>query len=191
MSAALLVRTLLWLWFGGAVAAGHWLVLQRLPPLAFASLMLALAALPILAVRRLPLLREWFDNIDDRTLVVLHVVRLVGIYFLWLHREGDLPRAFVLPGGIGETIIAVMGLPVALAPLAPESRQRAIRIWSIVGCINLLLLAFTLTRLSLSYPLQVRAFSVLPLSLYPTFLLPLLLATQVLLLVRTAPARTE
>src|SRR6478736_1361298 len=40
-------------------------------------------------------------------LISYHVVRFVGWYFLWLYRQGRLPYAFAVPGGIGDIIVAV------------------------------------------------------------------------------------
>jgi hypothetical protein len=185
MSVALLVRAIFWLWFIGAVAAGHWLLLQRLPALALPAIILVLSGALLTAFLRLPGLRGWTESLDTRALVLLHVSRLVGVYFLVLHQRGELPRAFAMPAGVGEIVIAVMALPVVFAPLADASRQRAIRIWSIVGFVTLLLVIFTLTRLLLAHPAQLRALTQLPLSLHPTFLLPLLLATHVVVLLRT------
>lgn len=185
MSVALLVRALFWLWFLGAVAAGHWLLLQRLPALALPAIILALSGALLAVFLRLPGLRDWTETVDLRALVLLHVSRLVGVYFLVLHERGELPRAFAVPAGVGEVVIAVMALPVVFAPLAAASRQRAIRIWSIVGFVNLLFVVFALTRLLLAHPAQLRALTQLPLSLHPTFLLPLLLAAHVIVLLRT------
>jgi hypothetical protein len=189
MPAALFVRVLVWLWFGGAVAAGHWLALQRLPPLAVPATTLALSGVLLVAAFRLPGLRAWLDTLDPRTFVLLHLSRLVGAYFLILYQRGELPRAFAVPGGMGDIVVAVMTLPVVLAPLDEVGRQRAIRIWNIVGFIHILLMILTVIRLSLTSPEQLRALTQLPSSLYPTFLLPLLIATHVILLHRTAGSR--
>ena len=185
MGAALLVRVLFWCWFAAAVAAGHQLVFLRLPPWMLPASTIFLAAILLGLGLGVPGLRRWLEAVESRTLVLLHVSRGVGVYFLHLHQQGDLPRAFAVPAGLGELVVAVMALPVVFAPLSEESRQRAIRIWSIVGFVNLLFVVFTLTRLQLTEPLALRAFGALPLVLYPTFLLPLLLAAHVVVLLRT------
>jgi hypothetical protein len=186
MTVALFVRIFFWGWFAAAVAAGHWLVLQRLPPAAVPALVLALAAGLTSAALRVPSLRAWLETIDLRSLVLLHVSRLVGFYFLFLLQRDELPRAFALPGGLGEIVVGVMALPVVFAPLDDQGRQRAIRIWNVVGLIDILLVVFTITRLNLTLPWQLRPLTELPLSLYPTFLMPLLITTHVILLQRTS-----
>ena len=185
MSAALFFRAFFWLWFAGAVAVGQWLVLPRRPPVAIPLLILALAGLLVTAFLHLRTVRGWLEAVDLRTLVLLHVSRLIGVYFLFLHQRGELPRAFAVTAGAGEIVVAVMALPVALAPLEDALRRRAIRIWSIVGAITMLLAVFTMLRLNLSAPWQLHALTRLPLSLYPTFFMPLLLAAQLVVLIRS------
>src|SRR6185436_4039461 len=109
----------------------------------------------------------------------------VGIYFLVLHQRGELPRAFAVPGGIGDIIIATFALPVALAPLEHSVRLRAIVIWNVVGLVDILMVTFTAVRINLTAPGELRALTQLPLSLLPTFLVPLIIATHVILFVRT------
>jgi len=185
---ALVVRLLFWLWFGGAVALGYWGGLTRLHPLGLPALILALAALATGAMFRFRALRDWAAALDLRTLVLVHVVRLVGVYFLFLYQDGVLPRAFAIPAGVSEIVIGVMALPVALAPLEEGARLRAVRIWAVVGFINLLFVVFTLARLNLTAPLHLRALASLPLCLYPAFLLPILIASAALVLHRAGLA---
>ncbi len=189
MPSALLLRILFWLWLGGAVAAGHLQLLQRLPPTGFAILILALAGLAVIACLRLPALREWIDAVDLRSLILLHAVRFVGIHYLLLYHRGILPREFALSAGIGHVIIAAMALPVAFAPLEPGPRLRAISIWNVAGFADLILVIATMTRLNVSEPLHLLPLMRLPLSLAPTFLMPLLLATHVIIHLRVAQAR--
>lgn len=186
MSAALILRVIFWSWFAGAVAAGHFLVFARQPPLVLPVTILALAGLLLVLLFRIPVLRAWLESTDLRLLVLLHASRLVGVYFLILHQQGDLPRAFAAIAGAGDLVVGAMALPVALAPLADAARLRAIRIWSIVSLVTLLLIVFTLARLNLSSPLSMLALTRLPLCLYATFLLPLLIAAQVVVLLRSA-----
>ena len=184
MSVALLLRVLLWGWFFAAVAAGHWLALRHLPPAAVAGLAPALAALLWMLTRRVSALRDWCDALDPRALVLLQVVRASGLYFLISEGAAELPRGLALIAGAGDLVVAVMALPVALAPISGEARARAIRIWSVVSLLSLLASAGELVRLGVAEPLRLLPFAVLPLSLYPTFLLPLLLAAQAVLLGR-------
>lgn len=188
MSTALAVRFVFWLWFAVAVLVGEERWLQRLPAPAVPGIVLGLTALLLLAYFRLAALRAWVDALDLRTLVLLHLTRFVGIYFLVLYRRGELPYAFAVPGGYGDIVVAVLALPVALLPLDPARRQRALTIWNVVGLTDILLVVATAVRLNLADPTQMRALVRLPLSLLPTFLVPLIIATHVVIFARLARA---
>jgi hypothetical protein len=84
-----------------------------------------------------------------------------------------------------------MAFPIALAPLEAGPRRRAIVIWNVVGFIGLLLTLVNATRLNLVDPSQLRALTHLPLSLVPTFLMPLLLAIHVIIFDRTRREQTN
>jgi hypothetical protein len=187
MPASSLVRLFFWLWFGAAVAAGHFLLLQRIPPFAVQGMILGLTALLVLCYYRVASVRAWVDSLDLRMLVLIHVTRFVGIYFLILYQRGELPRAFAVPGGIGDIVVATMALPVVFAPLDDAARRRAIVIWNVVGFVDILLVVISAARINLlGNPTELRALTHLPLSLLPTFLVPLIIATHIIIFARTA-----
>jgi hypothetical protein len=186
MSAALIVRIVFWAWFAAAVYAGQSLVLQRLPAPAVPAIVFALTAVLLAAYTRVSGVRRWVDDLDVRTLVLLHVTRFVGLAFLYLYRRGQLPYAFAVPGGIGDIIVATLALPVALAPLDPAQRRRAVSIWNVIGLVDILLVVSTAIRLNLADPSQMLALTHLPLSLLPTFLVPLIVATHIIIFIRLA-----
>lgn len=189
MPTALVVRLFFWLWLGTAFFVGQQLLLQRLPPFGVPAVVLGLSALLLLAYFRLATVRAWVDALDLRTLVLLHVTRFVGLYFLVLSRRGVLPSDFAVPGGIGDIIVATLALVVVFAPLADASRERAIRIWNVIGLVDIAPVVLTAVRLDLANPLQMRVMTYLPLSLLPTFLVPLLIATHIIIYTRlTRPA---
>jgi hypothetical protein len=184
MSAAIVARLVLWLWFGTAVAVGYFGVLQRVPPPVIQAVIFWLTGCILVAYFRIAAVRAWVDALDIRALVLLHVTRFVGIYFLVLYERGELPRAFAVPGGIGDIIIATFALSVALAPLEHATRLRAIVIWNVVGLIDILMVIVTATRINFATPGELRALTYLPLSLLPTFLVPLIIATHGIIFAR-------
>lgn len=189
MPVALVIRFIFWVWFAAAVATGHFLVLQRLPPPAIPGIIFALSALVLLSYFVASSIRNWVDRIELRTLVLLHLTRFIGIYLLVLFERGELPRAFAVSSGIGEIFVATLALPVALAPLAELQRLRAIFIWNVVGLADVVLLVASAARLNAADPAQLQALGHLPLSLLPTFLVPLIIATHVIIFSRVALAR--
>lgn len=185
MPASLLIRLFVWLWFGAAIAVGHLQLLQRLPPFAAPALIVGLSGFLLYLYLRVAAIRDWVNALDLRALVLLHVTRFIGIYFLVLFQRGELPRAFAIPAGVGDIIVATMALPVVFAPLPDAARLRAIVIWNVVGFVDLVLVVVSAARIALSAPLELRALTHLPLSLLPTFLVPLLIATHVIIFLRT------
>ena len=190
MSTALAVRLAFWLWFIAAIFAGQRLALQHLPPPATPAILLGLTALLLIGYFRLAPLRAWVDSLDLRALVLLHVIRFVGVYFLLLYRRGELPYGFAVPGGIGDIAVATFALVLVFAPLAEPQRLRATSIWNVAGLVDILLVVATAIRLTLAGPSQMQALSRLPLSLLPTFLVPLIIATHIVIFARLARARS-
>jgi hypothetical protein len=184
MKPSLAIRSVLWLWLIAALVAGRQLWLQRLPMPAVPGLLFGLTALILLAYWGIPFVRAWADALDLRLLVLLHAVRFVGFWFLFLWSRGELPYAFAVPGGIGDIIVALLALVAALAPWGDRARRRVINVWNVVGLTDILLVVFTAARLGLADPSSMRALTRLPLSLLPTFVVPLILATHVIILAR-------
>lgn len=186
MSTALAVRIVFWVWFIAAVLVGQQHLLQRVPPPAVQGILFGLTALLLFAYFRLAAFRAWIDALDLRALVLLHVTRFVGFYFLVLYRRGELPYAFAVPGGYGDIAVAALALLVVFLPLDRARRTRFLTIWNVIGLTDILLVAATAIRLNLADASQMRALLHLPLSLLPTFLVPLIIATHVMIFARLA-----
>jgi len=180
------IRVVFWAWLLGAVAVGHYLVLQRLPFVAAQGMILGLTILLVLSYRLITPFRTWVDSLDLRSLVLLHITRFVGIYFLVLYRRGELPYAFAVPGGIGDIVVAVLAIIVVLLPLTEAKQQRAIYIWNVIGFVDILLVVVAAARIGLAGGLGLRPLTYLPLSLLPTFLVPLIIATHLAIFARLA-----
>jgi hypothetical protein len=184
MTTPLAIRIVFWTWLIVAVAAGRLQWMQALPPIAMPAVILGLTALLALAYRKLGSFRAWVDAIDLRGLVLLHVTRFAGFYFLLLYDRGELPYAFAVPGGLGDIAVAFLALGVCLFPLNENRRRHALSVWNFVGLIDLLLVISTAARLGFTEPGSMRALTQLPLSLLPSFLVPLLLATHLVIYAR-------
>jgi len=186
MSTPLVIRAVFWLWLLGAVAVGHFHVLARQPLPATQGLLLALTAALVLAYRRIRPFRAWVDALDVRSLVLLHVTRFVGVYFLILYQRGELPYAFAVPGGIGDIVVATFAVVIVVYPFSDTLRLRAIYVWNVVGLIDILLVVFSAARIGLSGSNELRPLAYLPLSLLPTFLVPLIIASHLAIFSRLA-----
>jgi hypothetical protein len=137
----------------------------------------------------LPRFRAWLGGVDLRWLVAFHLTRFVGFYFLYLYARGQLPYDFAVPGGWGD--IAVASLAIVLLLIGPprDGRRAAYAVWNVLGLADILFVVVTAVRLGAADPASMAALQRLPLNLLPTFLVPLIIATHVILGVRLARGR--
>lgn len=193
--AALSSRTVLLLGLGwllvaaGLGAAG---VLRTLPPPAIPLVLVGLSALVLAAGWRHAGFGAWLAALDERWLVGLHLTRFVGAYFLYLYGQGQLPYAFAVPGGWGDLAVASLAAILLVAGPPRDARRRlAYGAWNVLGLADILFVVATAGRLVMIAPESMAALLRLPLSLLPTFLVPLIIASHVVLGVRLAhhPAR--
>ena len=146
-----------------------------------------LTALLLAAVVLLPRFRGWLRTLDLRYLVALHLTRFVGIYFLVLYyRDGALPYAFAVPGGWGDILVAALALGLLAVVRHLETRLGLLGVWNALGLIDILFVVATASRLALADPDSMNALLRLPLSLLVTFLVPLIIASHVVLFWRIA-----
>ncbi len=134
-------------------------------------------------------LRQWCMCGGVRWLIGLHATRVVaGLAFLWFYARGRLPREFAVPGGIGDIVVGTLAMGLCLRP-----RGWPILAWNALGLLDILGVVANAARCGLSDPASMAELARLPLSLLPAFLVPLIIATHVLLFVRlkAAPGRVR
>jgi hypothetical protein len=154
--------------------------------------LVGLTVLLVAAVVALPRFRRWLLALDLRWLIALHLTRFVGIYFLFVYyRDGTLPRAFAVPGGWGDIIVATLAFGLVAAGGDLEPKRWLIGLWNTLGLIDILFVVATASRLARADPDSMNALLRLPLSLLPTFLVPLLIADHVVMFWRMASRRTR
>lgn len=135
---------------------------------------------------------NWIMNVDIRALVLVHLTRFVGIYFLILHFRGELPYAFAVPGGLGDIAVAVTALLVSIfSPIRGSVGRKILLLWNLFGLIDILFVVVTAARLAMSNPGSMNAITKLPLSLLPTFLVPIIIFTHVVIFIRLLRSRKE
>lgn len=181
-------------WLLLAIVAGATSFVTRMQPPAPVFVVFGLAAIILASGWWQPGFRAWLATIDARWFVALHLTRFVGAYFLVLYGRGVLPYDFAVPGGIGD--ITVAGLAAVLlfwGPPRDVRRRAAYGAWNVLGLTDILFVVVTAGRLGLAEPASMAALLQLPLSLLPTFLVPLIIASHVVLGVRLwrAPSRVS
>ncbi|MGH7357739.1 MAG: hypothetical protein ACREJR_02875 [Candidatus Rokuibacteriota bacterium] len=179
-------------WLLGAVLLGVSGWLRALRPPAPQLLLAGITIALLVAGRSWPALRQFVRDVDLRALVLFHLTRFVGFYFLALHARGALPWAFAVPGGWGDIVVAGAALLLVLLvrPDTPQGR-RAYLVWNVLGLLDIVAVVLTAARLAFRDPASMGALLELPLSLLLTFIVPLVVATHVWMLGRVAPGSAE
>ena len=133
--------------------------------------------------------REFVSSLDLRLLTLAQTWRVAGIVFVVLYLLGALPGVFALPAGLGDFAIGITAPLVARYWKRPYPRKTFI-VWNVLGSLDLVN-AMTLGVLASATPVGVLAGEVstqlmgqFPLSLIPTFFVPLLLIFHLISLLR-------
>lgn len=123
-----------------------------------------------------PSLRRLLTN--QRNLILLNLWRLVGMVFLMLMANRQMPALWALPAGIGDVIVGATAPWIARRVGTPRGRQRAIT-FNLFGMADLVV-AVGLGIMTSPGPAQVfhttptsELATRFPLALVPTFLVPL------------------
>lgn len=177
------------------LAVGFWLaeacflansgVLARLP-IPVPALVAVVAAIVLGLIWAVPSLKAWVMALDLRFLVAIHLTRFVGFWFLVLYGRGELPWAFAVPGGWGDVMVAGLAtlVLVAFMPIRTGAGRAAVFAWNVIGSLDILFVVVTAARLVMSAPESMATLTRLPMSLLPTFLVPLIVVSHVLIFVR-------
>lgn len=127
-------------------------------------------------------LRQFVLAVDLRVLTLAQTWRVGGVLFLVLYARDVLPAVFALPAGWGDIVVGATAPFVTWAISAARRFPRRLFVWwNILGTLDLVT-AVTLGVLASASPLGILAgdrttqiMGAFPLSLIPTFFVPLLL----------------
>lgn len=178
-------------WCGAAFLIGASGVLARLtvPPPAIA---VVITAALLIALGASPAMRMRVRTLGLPTLVAFHAVRIAaGIYFLLLYRRGEMPREFAVVAGLGDVAVGVGALIVCwfCFPLHSGMQRTTLLTWNALGLLDILVVLANGIRLFLRDPSLADVFTRLPLAMLPTFVVPMVIVSHVLLFAWAPDAR--
>jgi hypothetical protein len=125
-------------------------------------------------------------NVDVSWLVLFHLTRLfAGAYFLLLCQRGQLPCGFARTAGWGDIVIAILALAVVGA-MRIQFGKLLLLTWNTMGLIDIIFVVFSALQFGVNDSQSMHALRELPLSFLPMFLVPLIIASHVLIFVRLA-----
>ena len=126
-------------------------------------------------------LRVWLEYVNLRGFVTFHLTRFVGIVFLIMYSRGDLAGEFALTAGWGDIIAAVGALAIALFLPDPMAQPRVLFLWNAFGLADILTVVVTAARIGLRSPAGIAPLLQFPMSLIPTFVVPIVIASHLLI----------
>lgn len=181
-------------WLVLAFGSGATGVLDVAPPLIGVLFVIAVGG-TLVAWRRSTTFRAWTQGLDLRVPIALHVTRIAfGAMFLVELSAGHLPATFAERGGYGDILAGGLAvLAVVLVGRRREGRQPStgpgrVSAWvfSVLGLADILLVFGTGQYLVFIArdPLVVGAIGRLPYALLPTFVVPLVVLTHLLVMQR-------
>ena len=159
------------------------------PPIALGLAAVVPVAVFVFSYLTSPRFRQFVSALDLRVLTVAHTWRVGGIVFVILYYQGALPGVFALPAGWGDIAIGITA-PVVAWYWKPPFPRKTFVAWNVLGSLDLVM-AVSLGVLASATPVGVLAGDVttrlmgqFPLSLIPTFFVPLLLILHLISLIR-------
>ena len=171
-------------WLCFAVGLSGWFHNATAP--AVAATVWTLTALVLLACWRIAPIRLWVLNVDVSWLVLIHLTRLfAGAYFLLLCQRGQLPCGFARTAGWGDIIVAILALAVVGA-MRVKFAKALLLIWNTIGLVDIIFVVISALQFGLKDWQSMHTLRELPLSLLPTFLVPIIIASHLLIFVRLA-----
>ncbi|MCI0482365.1 MAG: hypothetical protein L0213_12365 [Candidatus Dadabacteria bacterium] len=182
-SKKVLIIVIAWL-LAALIAGASGLFTTLVPPFPQAVL-LGLVIVQLLVFAFTPGFRDWCLSVDVRALVLFHLTRFVGIYFLILYSQGRLPFDFAVPGGWGDIAVAA-GVVILVLFVKPAGKTgwALYLLWNVLGFIDILYVVVTAARLAFSEPGSMSEMLKLPLNLLLTFVVPIIIFTHIVIFTR-------
>src|SRR6476661_3596319 len=164
------------------------------------SFALAAFTVAILGFALFPAVRQAVAAASLPALIGVQVYRVLGVMFVVLLAQGQLPGHFAEPAGWGDIFVGLTAVPVALALGRRVAGARTLAgAWNVLGLLDLVVAVGMGTGFLAPYLMPgvgsrlgaAAAMGVFPLILVPTFVVPLSFILHVIALVRlrrAAPA---
>ena len=144
------------------------------PPLAFGLAAIMPIVVFLVWFAASPAFRRFALSLSPRVLTLVQSWRIGGFVFLVLATYGVLPRMFAWPAGWGDITIGATAAFVALKLAVPRHRTSFI-VWQLLGVADLVTAVTLGTLANVIDPqgIPTSAMTFLPMSLIPTFAVPL------------------
>ena len=174
--------------FAAALSGGFNAADGERPIAILVAILLPLVVFSLLTIGIRPF-RHWLLGLDMRHLILLHSWRMVGMGFVFLYFQDQLPALFALPAGLGDAMAAAGALFLVIAMYERASLVTARRIftWNTFGLVDFLLAVSlgVMTRagdvLHINGAVDSNIMGTFPLALIPAFAVPFYMITHLII----------
>ena len=143
--------------------------------------------------------RDWVLALDMRQLILLHSWRMVGAGFVMLYFYDRLPAIFALPAGLGDAMVAVAAvfIAVALYQRVETLSRRRVYLWNTLGLLDFIVAVMlgVMTRtgelLHAGGQISSDIMGTFPLALIPGFAVPFYVITHLIIHAQLGRQRDE
>lgn len=180
-------------WLALALVVAATGLVARVPAPVVPLTIFGLVALGVAVHRRSAEVRAALHAVDLRYVVAFHLVRIpFALAFLREAQRGILPPTFARVASPGDLLAGGLAVVVLLfaRDLRTPSRRALVLGWNVLGLLDMLAVVGTAQRLVLldRDPRMQAAFGVFPYGALPTFVVPLVLLTHLLVFARLRAA---
>ncbi len=177
-------------WFAAALSAGLAGLFapraQVRPPVELGLAALGPVLVFLVALATAPALRRFVRSLDLKVLTLAQSWRIAGAVFLALWAAGKLPAGFALPAGLGDVLVGITA-PLVASRVVPRlpARLPLYLAWTAFGVLDLIVaVALGILHSGAGVggpigPITTAVMGVVPLSLIPSFFVPLTLILHV------------
>jgi hypothetical protein len=101
--------------------------------------------------------------------------------------RGELSPEWAVPAGWGDIAVAMGALLIAVFMPRPETHPDLVRLWNLIGLIDIVAVVVTAARIGMRDPAGLAPLLRFPMSLVPTFIVPVVFATHCWMALRLQP----
>ena len=141
--------------------------------------------------------RQYVLSLNPTILTAVHTWRIEGIVFVLLCLMGFLPASFAYPAGFGDMAIGITAPFIAYAWSKKKLSSGAFVLWQSLGIADLVVAVITGVLNSLpnigilAHGTTTRIMGLLPMSLIPTFAVPLMLILHIICIAQVRKLKRE
>ena len=174
------------LWFAAALAVSASGLFFYATPQIVAATVWTLTGTSLILIWRVESIRRVVFAADLRWLIAVHLVRFAGIEFIAIYLDDRFPFSFGLLGGVGDTLVALGAVCMLAVARPPVSgwRRHVVFWWNVAGLADITAVVFAALREGLYNSELMAPLRQFPLSLLPTFFVPILIVSHVAIAVR-------